>query len=304
MRRVRALIADDPRRVRLQRARIAAEVADGALDPVDPLAFASTVPLALSCYREAAYWALLAQDTALEAPDLQTAIERSAPEIVSFAAGGEKGIASLRRDFVDKTFVELASLREQELGDVARAAKTFVHALLARKTDAERRLVALRDERRRRVTIAGLLAFAIVAAGSVGYLRVRTAPDLALGKPWRTSSTLAQCKPEVERCAGARTKMFFSTVEEESPWFELDLGRPHSVAVVEVDNRTDCCIDRARGLTVELSMDAKTWVAVARQPGSFHSWQAHFPSRQARYVRLMVPRKTVLHLERVAVRER
>jgi hypothetical protein len=303
--RVRTLIAaDGARQQRLQRARLAAEAADRVFDPVEPLAFASTVPLALSFYREAAYWALLAQDTSLEAADLPGALAGSAPTLLAFAAGGEKRLARLRRDFADKTFVDLAALDERELAELAQAVRTFVHALLSLRTESEQRLDVLRRQRRRRVLLATLVLVASVVGGLVLYSRLTKAPDLALGKPWRTSSKLADCQPQIERCAGARTKIFFSTLPEENPWFELDLGRAYDISVVDIDNRTDCCIDRARGLTVELSSDGRNWVTVARQPQSFHFWVARFPSRPARYVRLSVPRKTVLHLERVAVRQR
>lgn len=289
---------------RLKRARIAAEAGDGALAPVDPVAFASTVPLALSCYREAAYWALLAQEPSLEAPDLAAAIERSAPPLVSFAAGGERGLARLRAAFVSKTFVDLAALRESELAEVARQAQVFVHALLTVRSAPEKELHKLRRQRRRRMLLSVVLLLAATITGLVVYKRATTAPDLALGKPWRASSKMAECRPELERCAGVRTKIFFLTNVEENPWYEVDLGRPQAVSVVDIDNRIDCCIDRARGLIVELSTDGRTWTTVARQPQSFHFWIARFPTRQARYVRLSVPKKTSLHLQRVAVRER
>ncbi len=305
MRRVAALVGgEDVRLHRLQRARVAAEAGDRAFQPVEPIAFASTVPLALSCYREAAYWALLAQDSSLEAPDLAAAIDRAAQPLVAFAAGGERGLARLQAGFVSRSFVDFAALRESELAEVARQAKAFVHALLAVQNAPEQELQKLRRQRRRRVLLFTVLLVAAAIGGIVVFKRATTAPDLALGKPWRTSSKLAECRPELERCAGVRTKIFFATNLEENPWYEVDLGRPQAVSVVDIDNRIDCCLDRARGLTVELSTDGRTWITVARQPQSFHFWTARFPTRQARYVRLSVPRKTSLHLQRVAVRER
>lgn len=198
----------------------------------------------------------------------------------------------------------MAALGDRELAEVGHAVRTFVHALLALRTESEQQLNVLRRQRRRRIVVVTLALVASVVGCLVLYIRVSRAPDLALGKPWRTSSSLATCQPQIERCAGTRTKIFFSTLSEENPWFELDLGGVYDISVVDIDNRTDCCIDRARGLTIELSSDARSWVTVARQPKSFHFWVARFPTRQARYVRLSVPRKTALHLERVAVRQR
>src|SRR6478735_11558891 len=48
-------------RLALERALRANELADRAYDPVDPLRSGSSLALSISLYREAAYWALLAQ---------------------------------------------------------------------------------------------------------------------------------------------------------------------------------------------------------------------------------------------------
>jgi hypothetical protein len=58
--------ASSLRRERLRRARLAAELADRTIDPAEPLRDGSALPLAISLYREAAYWALSAHDDSSE----------------------------------------------------------------------------------------------------------------------------------------------------------------------------------------------------------------------------------------------
>jgi hypothetical protein len=127
---------------------------------------------------------------------------------------------------------------------------------------------------------------------------------LELGKKWTASS-----QREVWPASGKMTDepgnfpfaVFFHTQEEESPWIEIDLETPTRVASVEVLNRTDCCGDRDVPLVVELSSDRKTWREVAKKNEDFVDWKATFSPQETRYVRLRVPRRTYLHLERVAI---
>src|SRR6185312_11284626 len=63
------------RRERLRRARLAAELADRTIDPAEPLRDGSSVPLAITLFREAAYWALLAKSESEGKPSLRELIE-------------------------------------------------------------------------------------------------------------------------------------------------------------------------------------------------------------------------------------
>lgn len=96
--------------------------------------------------------------------------------------------------------------------------------------------------------------------------------------------------------------IFFHTNEEDSPWVQYDLGEPKTFHEVEVQNRLDCCGDRAVPLVVEVSDDEKSWTQVARMDEPFARWVPTFPPRRARYVRLRVARRSILHLEAVAIR--
>jgi hypothetical protein len=146
------------------------------------------------------------------------------------------------------------------------------------------------------------VALAAFGAGGLLTSGCHNAPDLAKGRPWRASSEFAACDPVHASCANAVTVIFFHTNEEESPWVEYDLGEPETIHQVEVQNRLDCCQDRAVPLVVEVGDDAKSWTQVARREEPFGRWIPTFPPRRARYVRLRVARRSMLHLELVAIR--
>ena len=93
----------------------------------------------------------------------------------------------------------------------------------------------------------------------------------------------------------------FHTDEQEDPWAILDLQSDRPIHQIVVNNREDCCKDRAVPLVVETSTDEKTWVAVAEKKEVFDTWTAEFPRTNARYVRFHVPRKTLLHLQDISI---
>lgn len=96
--------------------------------------------------------------------------------------------------------------------------------------------------------------------------------------------------------------MFFQTQEEKEPWLEIDLGREVPFDEVEVTNRSDCCPDRAVPLVVEVSRDGVHFKEVSRRMDTFSVWHSRFARQTARYVRLRVLRRTIFHLDQVAVR--
>ena len=140
-----------------------------------------------------------------------------------------------------------------------------------------------------------------VAAAWKTLARWWDAPDLAAGRPWIASSAAMTCMPSAGNCGGGALPVFFHTTLEDRPWVRIDLGSVHDVTSVRVQNRQDCCQERATPLVVEVSEDAMGWSPVARRDQVFEEWRAAFPSRRARYVRLRVDRLSVLHLQEVSV---
>ena len=122
-------------------------------------------------------------------------------------------------------------------------------------------------------------------------------PNLAAKAPYRLSSSEHPCK-ELYSCGNA----FFHTTEEDSPWIEYDLGAPTVLHRITILNRSDCCQDRALPLVIELSSDQNQWDEVDRAVSPFATYRASLEGNTARYVRLRVARRSVLHLEKVVIR--
>jgi hypothetical protein len=288
--------------VRLKHALVALELADRAYDPVDPLRAGTSLGLSISLYREAVYFALLAQSESFEGPDLATLFRELPQDLLEFAAGGTEELRAVKVALVERGFVQTAELPREALPGDAKVAREFAHALVRKKLLPEARVGSLLLQRAARSIGLTVLTVALIVGGILTYQRLTLKPDLAAGKPWRASSSLDTCKPQEHYCASARTDIFFCTVEEPNPWVEIDLGKPTDFSRLDVVNRSDCCGERAAPLAAEVSLDQKTWREVARRTDSFSEWSPKFAPQKARYVRLRALRRTILHLEKVAVR--
>jgi hypothetical protein len=289
------------RRERSRRARLAAELADRAVDPADPLRAGSSLPLALSLYREAAFWALLAHTDLEGISDLRGAF--AAVEFTVPALGAEE-LAMVRSALVDKTFVDSAEERTEIVCRQVDLAQAFVHALIHDELDERDKVAGVLVQRWLRLGAVLVVVFAGLYAVSNSVSHALQGPDLALGKAWRASSRAYECHPKDMECGGARSAMFFHTNEENSPWVEIDLGSSQTFARIEIVNREDCCLERAVPLVVEVGDDQSHFHEVARHLESFRDWETTITPVKARYVRLRVDRRSVLHLVRVTVRAR
>lgn len=293
--------ASSLRRERLRRARLAAELADRTIDPAEPLRDGSSVPLAVSLFREAAYWALLAKSDADGKPTLRELLDSgNYPK----PAMSEDDFALVRKALVDKTFVETADDRTDTVCRDADLLQAFVHGLVQSELDAEDRVTSVLVQRWVRVGLLALVALAVLFVIGNSLRRAMQGPDLLAGKPWVASSKAYDCRPKDMECGGARSAMFFHTTEEEKPWIEFDLGAPQEFARIEVVNREDCCPERAVPLIVEVSNDKAKWKEVARRTDTFREWETKIKPTTARYVRLRVDRRTSFHLVRVTLRPR
>ena len=81
----------------------------------------------------------------------------------------------------------------------------------------------------------------------------------------------------------------------------MDLGSDAEISTVRIQNRRDCCSERAVPLVIELSHDGESWQQVSRREEPFDEWRASFEPKTARYVRMRVERRSVLHFEHVSV---
>lgn len=289
-------------RLRLQRARTAAEWADRALDPVDPLRNGSAIPLTFSLYREAVYWALLAQEEELEASSLKDAFAISDEELLLGAVNRPEDLTTIQEILCRRSFITTAGVALPQLEVEARMVSQFLHVLLKQPDQGEQTIQILLFQRWAHISGLFLLMAALIIGAVLGLTHSKKKPDLAAGKPWKTSSTGLTCYPQRHQCGSATTDILFHTQEEDNPWFEIDLKAPTSFRQIDVHNRSDCCPDRAVPLVIEISDDRQKWQEIARRNETFDVWTATFNEQKARYVRARALRHTTLHLEKMAIR--
>lgn len=186
------------------------------------------------------------------------------------------------------TSAEVADLGVAEL----REAELFTTKLIQIAKDRRRF-----DKGVRRWRIVKLVAAVVVlVVGSYGlYFMFRHQPT------WKASSAYTGYHLAGELPRETKYDTFFHTNEEANPWVEIDLGHERDVSRVIVTNRFDCCFDRAIPLIVQVRGDRGMFREVARRTTSFNKWSAVFPTEKARYIRLTLPNKGVLHLRNVEV---
>lgn len=279
-----------------RRARLLLELAERAQNPAEPLPSPATA-VALELYRQAAYWAVQSE-----------ASLRAGAADASAAAGAAAGspeqdpAAQKLSALVEQTdFIRCWDLSKEACAVQAGELALSTRAVLGELDGARRQRDALWLQRLFRL---GLLLIPVVATiAGVRYFsdRDEQARDVALGKSWLASSSVGMgCHSPEQSCAES-PDFFFHTNEEQSPWLELDLGKSTSFTAVRVDNRRDCCFDRAIPLIVEVSSDHTKFREVARRTTAFSSWLVTFEPTQARYVRLRIPTRGPFHLGRVRV---
>jgi hypothetical protein len=158
--------------------------------------------------------------------------------------------------------------------------------------------------RRRRIGVAAAAACLVfgVLFAKVPALRKQVFPDdLADGKAWVVSSYSGGFAQKGVMNGAAAAEGLFQTDEELYPSVTLDLAATYKLHSVRITNRTDCCVERALPLAVELSTDGIRWTRVGYRRAPFSTWSATFQSTAARYVRLRVDRRSILHLRRIEV---
>jgi hypothetical protein len=173
--------------------------------------------------------------------------------------------------------------------------------LLRRASPASSLASAALAQRLRRITFVLLVVTGLVCGWFAGRDYYERKFDLSRGKPWQASSMAQYVCVSPERACLQRAWYFFHTYEDASPWLKLDLGQVGPIGALRVDNRRDCCGERALPLVFEVSSDGVKWQEVVRRVTPFTTWRASFPKTQARYVRFRVARKSFLHLYDVRI---
>lgn len=278
----------------MQRARLLREVAARTLSPVDPLRSGPGASAAVSLSRLAAYWLIRAGG--VEGANLPEVLDSAAARELVAVTGEPERIEVLLRRAPERD----AERSQVDAADEAALLRDFTDRLDAR-LDTQRRLRAKLYRQRGVRMVAVLVAFGMLVAGVVLVAGVALRqPDLAKGKPVKTSSVYGGFNASTHQVDGNPSEVMFHTNEEQNPWYEVDLGAPTFVGSLEIRNRRDCCSERAVPLVVEVSTDHIKWVEVNRRTEPFTTFHAKV-GREARWIRVSSPKRTWLHLEKVAV---
>jgi hypothetical protein len=96
--------------------------------------------------------------------------------------------------------------------------------------------------------------------------------------------------------------LFFHTASENNPSIDLDFGKVVHVRRVVIENRADCCGERALPLNVEIpGADGPRLLCQRRAP--FRSWTCDTGGVRTKTLRIRRPGVSMLHLRRIEVYE-
>ncbi len=266
----------------LERARVALSLAGRALDPNGDVPIPD-LALGADLLCRALENALLAIDPTKDPrADLKDAVACLGDDVLVAAAGNRARALAVT--------TELVALAKGEAAepDAVSSAERFVTSLVA---SAHRKGHA--QSRWRRVVVA---TFALVVALVGAYAMAPSAED-----ELRFTASSGSDGYRTTGRVGDRGRygVFLHTRQEMAPWVEIDLGRERDLSEVRIVNRVDCCAERALPLVVSVRTEKGELHDVARREAAFDTWEARFPTERARYVRLTVPRETILHLQDV-----
>jgi hypothetical protein len=153
------------------------------------------------------------------------------------------------------------------------------------------------------IAVAAAIAVVLVASAVSPSARAGIFPrDLAEDRPW-TASSSDQGYPQSGTGAWSTGVTFFHTLPSENPYVEIDLGAEHTLRRIEIENRKDCCRERALPLNVEV-LEGGHWRLIAQRRAPFSTWSQEVAPVRARKVRVMRPGNTYLHLRRISLYER
>ena len=165
--------------------------------------------------------------------------------------------------------------------------------------------------------LGGFVSFAAVVENDTPVWQQRLEEEWLLEAQMRAESQRVASITTRDDAAGGcdgvtNGKWGFHTSEHESPWWQVDLGKPHPLAQVRLWNRADNdgSALRASKFRLLLSNDGATWSEKYRHNGQvFFGYR--MPDRsplvvklandEARFVRVQLPGKTFLHLDEVEV---
>jgi len=282
----------------LKRARSALAAANHLLEAPERTGQGLAAAHASVLYLESLYWTLLSSRADLEEPEPEDLWAAAEPLTGALRLSPEQVLDVKRLLAVRRPAMKLPELGEREQESAALLLRQAASGALDVRERPKRAVEALSLTSILRI---GLTVLAVVGLVVGAVMLVPAKKNLAYGKQWTTSSKMYECNPEAGECGGVPTMIFFHTKDEVNPWVQYDLGAPTQFSSMTIKNRQDAFRERAAPLVVEVSDDGKSYREVARQNDEFSVWKPSFPKQTARYVRLRVARKSMLHLESVQI---
>jgi len=265
----------------LAQARLFAEVARRVEHPIDALPRADTAAVALLLWQQAAACAVAAAE-ATDIPDAGRLLR---------AAGSAELLEAVQAALKKPP----AYMPGEQAASAARARSLAVFA--SRLIDDLNAVERTRQQRRwERVAHYALVAILPLVALLGVMIWVIRGPNLV---PTSSMTLSSEYSPSCDK--GGCGTATFSTNQESSPWVKYDFGKVRKLRSIVVDNRTDCCWDRALPLIVEASSDGTKWTELVRTERPFLHF-SHPLKAEGRYVRLRVGTKSYLHLQKVTIR--
>jgi hypothetical protein len=260
---------------------------------------------ACELYRQASYWALCAlivrADPEFRAEQGERTWDTLADTTLAQAASDETRVEAVRHALRSGSFVYFAELPPAEQTRLLAELSKLSQLLLKRLAERSVALDAVYLQRAWRFALLGMLALCLALSPAVVKKMLEARSELSVGKPWRTSSKYeGGCKSPAQQCP-EHAGYFFHTLDDATPWVEFDLGSNQKISKVRIENRSDCCSERADPLAVEVSTDQKHWRQVAHHAGDFTNWETTFTPANGRYLRIRLLKQGYLHFAAVHI---
>jgi hypothetical protein len=134
-----------------------------------------------------------------------------------------------------------------------------------------------------------------------------TGSNVALGKPATQSSTYEDpCTGPASKAVDGNTSgntgdcSFSTTNNQPQDWWQVDLGTPYLIQVIDLWNRTDCCGERLSNFDLLVSTDGANWTTFY-YPGAAPTTTSFVINRVVRYVKVQLRGQDYLTLAEVQV---
>jgi len=193
---------------------------------------------------------------------------------------------------LDRLPAQTANRKIEELETATRWLATLVDTRSPKQVKLTRIL--------RMTTAVALVALLLVWVA----VKVFSPKNYALDRPARSSSVAFATSPDGANDGSKNGTFGFHSIEEEMPWWTVDMGKSIAVGEIRVFGRGDCCYDQSIPLALEASDDGTTFRKIAERTEPFsesNPWVIKPDELFTRFIRLRTQRRSFLVLSEVEV---